>query len=255
MLQFNLKPYLAWPLYFLLMAPLAQAREQILVGLAHFPPFIVNQDKVVGGLAKDMLSLMNAEQSDYEFVALPTLSTTRHKVFDLGRYDMSMFDSLDWGWKGRDVVASDVYLDGGEIYITQAKPGRDQSYFDNFENKTMIGIKGYHYGFAGFNSDPKYLTTKFNMELTPSNLGSIKMVLAGNRGDIAVVTKTYLSMYLREHPDARKKLLISEKFDQTYQHRIILRRNINLTIDEINALLAKLKSSGKLDALWSRINK
>lgn len=232
----------------------SHAREKILVGVAHFPPFIINENGQVGGLVKDMLALMNAEQSDYEFVALPTLANTRHKTFDLGRYDISMFDNLDWGWEGREVDASDIYLRGGEIYITQAKPGRGQDYFNDFKDKKMVGIEGYHYAFAGFNADPEYLEKNFNMELTRSNLGSIQMILSGTRGDIAVVTKSLLAQYLNQHPEDRQKLLLSTKYDQNYEHRIILRRGIKPSIEEINALLAKLKQNGKLDALWSSIN-
>lgn len=143
---------------------------------------------------------------------------------------------------------------GGEIYIAPAEPGKGQEYFDNFKNKRIVGIKGYHYGFANFNSDPEYLIKNFNMELTPSNAGSIKMILAGNRGDIAVVTRSYLAMYLNEHPSDRDKLLLSTKLDQVYQHRIILRRNIQITIGEINGLLTALKNNGKLDVLWDKIN-
>ena len=230
----------------------AYSREKILVGVAHFPPFIVNDGSSVGGLAMDMLDLMNSNQSKYEFVAFPTLPTTRHQIFDLSRYDMSMFDNLDWGWQGRDVDASDIYLHGGEIYITRIAPGKTQSYFDDLKNKKLVGVEGYHYGFADFISDPAYLTKTFNIELTRSNAGSIQMILAG-RGDIAVVTKSYLAMYLNDNPSARDQLLTSTKFDQSYQHRIILRRNIQLTISEINELLATLKSNGKLDVLWSKI--
>lgn len=254
MMQFTKRLFPLLFLFIILPTPTVHSREQVLVGVAHFPPFIVNEGGVVGGLAMDMLELMNAQQSKYEFVALPTLSTTRHKIFDMGRYDMSMFDHLDWGWKGRDVDASDIYLHGGEIYITQAEPGRGQEYFDSFKNKRMVGIEGYHYGFAGFNSDPAFLIKNFNMELTRSNAGSIQMILAGNRGDIAVVTKSYLAMYLNDHPEDRKKLLLSSKFDQVYKHRIILRRNINLTIQEVNELLKTLKSNGKLQALWEKID-
>ena len=235
------------------LATSAHSREKILVGVAHFPPFIVNDGNSVGGLALDMLDLMNAQQSKYEFVAFPTLPTTRHQIFDLGRYDMSIFDHLEWGWEARNVDASDIYLLGGEIYITQMEPGKTQAYFDDFTNKKMVGIEGYHYGFAGYNSDPNYLNKHFNMELTRNNAGSIQMILAG-RGDIAVVTKSFLAMYLNDNPSAREKLLTSTKLDQIYQHRIILRRNIGLTISEINDLLATLKNKGKLDALWAKIN-
>jgi polar amino acid transport system substrate-binding protein len=240
-------------LFLSLAATHSHSREQVRVGVAHFPPFIINTDGIVGGLAADMLALMNAEQLHYEFVAVPTLADTRHEIFKLGRYDMSMFDSLAWGWEGFDVDASEVYLRGGEIYIALAKPGRDQSYFDNLLDKKMIGIKGYHYAFAGFNSDPEYLAKTYQMSLSRSNQGSIQMLLSGMRGDIAVITRSFLAIHLQQNPQDKEKLLLSDKMDQTYEHRIILRRNISPTIDEINKLLSQLKRSGQLDALWKQI--
>jgi len=240
-------------LFLLICTTHSHSREQVRVGVAHFPPFIVNTDGNVGGLAADMLALMNAEQQQYEFVAVPTLADTRHEIFKLGRYDMSMFDSLAWGWEGLDVDASEVYLHGGEIYIALAKPGRDQSYFDNLLDKKMIGIKGYHYAFAGFNSDPDFLSKTYQMSLSRSNQGSIQMLLAGTRGDIAVVTRSFLAMHLQQNPQDKEKLLLSNKMDQSYEHRIILRRNISPTIDEINKLLRQLKRSGQLEALWKQI--
>lgn len=250
----SLLPTFIFILSMLFQAPLSHARDKVIVGVAHFPPFIINENGDVGGLVKDMLALMNAEQSEYEFVALPTLANTRHKIFDLGRYDMSMFDNLDWGWEGRAVDASDIYLRGGEIYITQALPDRGQDYFDDFTDKKMVGIEGYHYAFAGFNAEPEYLEKHFNMELTRSNLGSIQMILSGTRGDIAVVTRSFLAQYLNDNPEDREKLLLSNKYDQKYEHRIILRKNIKPTIEEINTLLATLKQNGKLDNLWKTIN-
>jgi polar amino acid transport system substrate-binding protein len=230
------------------------AKEEIKVGLAHFPPFIVNENGKVGGLAADLIDLLNKEQESYQFVAVPTLATTRHKIFDLGRYDMSMFDQLEWGWQGRSVEASKVFLTGGEVYIAQARPGRGQEYFDSFENKRMIGVEGYHYGFAGFNSDPDFLREHYNMQLTPSNLGSIQLLLEGSRGDIAVVTQSYLAQYFHQHPDTRNQILISERMDQQYQHRVILRQGLSLSIADINRLLDALKAKGKLDQLWESIS-
>jgi len=234
--------------------PQSYSKEVIKVGLAHFPPCIETHGAQVSGLAAQMLELMNQHQDKYQFQAIPTLPATRHEIFNLGRYDMSMFDSLAWGWQELDVDASDVYLRGGEVYIARSEPGRDESYFGDFKDKSIIGIKGYHYKFAGFESDEKFLQQTFNMQLTKSNLGSIKMLLSGNRGDIAVVSISFLAKYLKDNPDDRSKLLVSKKLDQTYQHSIILRRGIKPGIEEINAILKELNESGKLAALWQAID-
>jgi ABC-type amino acid transport substrate-binding protein len=79
------------------------------------------------------------------------------------------------------------------------------------------------------------------------------MLLSGTRGDIAVITRSFLAIHLQQNPQDKEKLLLSDKMDQTYEHRIILRRNISPTIDEINKLLSQLKRSGQLDALWKQI--
>ena len=240
--------------FLFLPASQAYSKEVIKVGLAHFPPFIEARGHEVSGLAAQMLELMNQHQDKYEFQALPTLPATRHHTFRLGRYDMSMFDNLAWGWRGFDVDASDVYLRGGEVYIARAEPGRDDSYFTDFKKKTIIGIHGYHYKFADFNADEQFLKQTFNMQLTKSNLGSIRMLLLKNRGDIAVVTMSFLANYLKNNPNDRTKLLVSRKMDQAYQHRIILRRGIKPNIEEINTMLIELTENGKLLKLWNDID-
>jgi len=237
-----------------ILVPQSFAKEIIRVGVAHFPPFIETRGNEVGGLAAQMLELMNQHQEKYLFQAFPTLPTTRHEIFKLGRYDMSMFDNLSWGWKGLDVDASDVYLQGGEVYIARVEPGRDESYFKSLESKTLIGIQGYHYQFADFNADEVFLKQEFNMQLTKSNIGSIQMLLSGQRGDIAVVTMSFLAKYLKENPQDRAKILVSRKLDQTYLHSIILRRGMQPNIGEINTILTELTESGQLPKLWQTID-
>jgi polar amino acid transport system substrate-binding protein len=231
----------------------AYAQTVVLVGLSHFPPFIEAREQKIEGLAADMLELMNQHQDKYDFQGVATLSNTRHKIFGMGRYDMSMFDNLAWGWSDFDVDASEVFLKGGEVYIARAEPGRDQSYFMDFNNKTMIGIKGYHYKFADYKSDEAYLVSNFNMQLTKSVTGSINMLLNGNRGDIAVVSKSFLAQYFNKFPLARQKILVSKKIDQAYNHSIIIRKGIKPSIDEIDQILKELNQNGKLPNLWRKI--
>ncbi len=238
---------------FLIYIPFLHSKEVIRVGLAHFPPYIDARGSQVSGLAIEMLKLMNAYQNKYTFVPVRSTAAARHREFSIGRHDMSLFDSLSWGWKDYDVEGTNVYLTGSEVYIALAKPGRDESFFSKFKSKKMIGMMGYHYGFAGFNSNLEFLRSTYNMELTESNLGSIKMVLAGNRGDIAVVTKAFLTQYLRLHPEVRNRLLISKKTDQEYHFVSVIRKGIKPSVDELNELFRRLEENGRLPALWEKV--
>jgi len=248
------KAFITLILPLIIMMPKAYAQQVVLVGLAHFPPFVEARENKIGGLAADMLKLMNQHQDKYVFQGIPTLANTRHKIFGLRRYDMSMFDNLAWGWSGYQVDSSDVFLRGGEVYIARVKPGRDESYFMSFDNKTMIGIKGYHYKFADYNADETFLTSNFNMQLTKSNIGSINMLLSGTRGDIAVVSKSFLAQYFNKYPKARQQILVSKKIDQEYNHSIIIRKGIKPSINEINQILKELDLNGKLPNLWRQIS-
>jgi polar amino acid transport system substrate-binding protein len=237
----------------LVLSAMGHAREEIKVGLYHFPPFSITKGEQVGGLAIEMLAVMNARQDKFEFIPVATSPSTRHKVLSLGRCDISMFEELEWGWENYDVDITEPFLDGEEVYIALAKPGRDQSYFDSFDNKTMVGVKGYHYRFADFNSNQEYLQNTFNMQLTPSNLGSIKMVLQGERGDIAVVTRSFLRQYMNDHPEQKNLILISDKIDQTYHLSAVLRKGIALDIATLNGLLKTLNEDGSFAPLWETI--
>jgi polar amino acid transport system substrate-binding protein len=149
------------------------------------------------------------------------------------------------------VDVSDVYQLGGEVYIALKKQGRNQKYFSDFNNKNMIGIYGFHYGFANFNSDEDYLIKEFNMMLTPDNDRNIKLLLK-ERGDVAVVTKAYLQRFLLVNPSVKPQLLISDNLDQVYNHTVLLRPGILPSIDEVNAMLNNLKKTGEMKKLLEK---
>jgi len=233
-----------------LAAILVSATETVRVGVVVFPPYIVpTQDGQ--GMRVELLELMNDFQSDYRFVPVVSGPVRRFKDFEAGRYDLSFYDNLLWGWDGQPVTASEVFLSGAEVYVALARPGRDEHYFDTLDDKRMIGMRGYHYGFANYNADAEYLEENFRMVLTSDNEATIKVLLA-RRGDVAVVTEAYLSAYLLEHPALRTKLLISKRKDQVYSHSVIVRNGVHPTPDELNKLFARMRKAGVLKALWHK---
>lgn len=138
---------------------------------------------------------------------------------------MSFFENLVWGWSNKRIEASDVFPKGGEVYITQACPGKNQTFFDSFEGKSLIGILGYHYGFANYNADIHYLESEFNITLF-NDPASIIIPVAQGRIDIGIVTISFLNKYLNQNPNMRKTILISDKLDQEYDHTILVRKDM-----------------------------
>lgn len=231
----------------------SRAASPVRVGGYEFAPFVtILPDGRATGVTPELLDLLNRSQDRYRFELVLTSPSRRYQDFVAGKFDMIFFENPSWGWKKQDlpVEASRQFLAGGEVYIARAEPGRGQSFFADLTTKRMVGILGYHYGFAGYEADPDILRQKFRMILVNSNDASIEMILKG-RGDAAVITYSFLMQYLHRHPEDRSRLLISDKFDQVYSHRVLVRRGFSPDAVEMDRLLDQLARSGALRRLFA----
>lgn len=236
----------------MLIGQAAWARDIVTVGGYEFGPFVDQEPGgKVSGLTLAVIEALNRYQDRYEFRFVLTSPSRRYKDFEDRKFDLILFESPDWGWKDKAIAveASDVFLDGGELYIAQAKPGRGQDYFADLSGKRMVGILGYHYGFAGFEADPAVLAARHRMTLVNDNAASIEMILK-DRGDVAVVTDAYLKRYLKSHPGTEARLLVSQRFDQRYAHRALVRPGAAIGVADLNRLLAAMTKDQTLARLW-----
>ncbi len=231
---------------------IVQSKEIVKVGGYEFQPFVeYAQDGQPRGVTVEMIKVLNNVQDTYEFRFVPTSSRRRYAELNEGKFDLIFFESPEWDWvtKAYPVDFSRVFLNGGEVFVSLSKPGRGQDWFSSLQGKKMVGILGYHYGFANFNADPDVLKTTYNMKLVGNQRSSIDMVLA-DRMDVAVVTDSYLWAYLRDNPDAKSRILVSDRYDQTYSHRVLVRRGGPIGVDAVNRLLDGMERDGSLDRLW-----
>lgn len=241
---------LAWALLFLTVP--MHARETINIGTYSFQPFAyIDSEHQLDGVIVDLIDALNELQSEYQFNAFVTSPSARYMNFKQHQFDAIAFQSMNWSWQDYPISASQTLVHDRDIYIARQSPDRTQEYFDELKGKSIIIIRGYHYGFSNFNNDPQYLKQNFYVSLTHSNESSIKMLLAG-RGDIAVVTESYLNRYLQENPDHRQELLISETSDQEFDLSILVRDGITLTPNKMNTWLEQLKQEGMLARIWNK---
>lgn len=234
------------------LAPVSVAKETIYIGGYVFPPFVEHVKDQTGGASVDLIAAFNQLQSDYQFVFRETSPKRRYKDFVEKRFDLIMFESIHWGWADYPVSASNVYMQGGEVYIAFNRPERDQHFFEDLNHKRMVGILGYHYRFANFNADEEFLTKNFEILLSNDHGRNIRLILLDRPeiAEVGVVTESYLERYLSQDDSIRKKILKSEKQDQRYDHTILLRKNHPvLTIAYINQLLDEAKETGVIDKL------
>ncbi len=226
----------------------AGAAETVNVGAYPFLPFV---DKS-GGLTGELLQAINAFQADYKFQLVNTSYNRRYRDMADGSFSVIFFENIKWGWDSKLVDASKVFLQGdGEVYVARAQPGRGQEYFDNLADKQILAVVGYHYGFANFDADPVLLTQKFSITFSADNQVSLRNLLA-ERGEVAVITKSYLRRYLQQDPAAAAKLLVSDRLDQAYAHTVLVRKGSKPTVQDIEALLDKMEAAGVLKKLWQR---
>jgi polar amino acid transport system substrate-binding protein len=242
---------IVWSLCFLVIAGItngssAGAATTVKVGAYEFPPYVVETGP---GVTQALLDLLNVSQNEFRFELVATSPQRRYEDLEQGRFDMIAFESLAWGWRSRSVDATRVYLRDAEVFVAKAAPGVDQSFFDTLDGKTILGRLGYHYAFANFNADPKALETDHHTRVTVTHEGNVRNVVAG-RATLAIVTRSFLTRFLKSNPDIARKILVSDRVDQIYEHTILVRRGAPVTVAWLNALLDRLDAAGKLDALW-----
>lgn len=227
-------------------AALALDAVEIRIGAAHFPPYTVRPEQGADtGLLPQLAGALNKAQDRYHFVLVPTSIPRRFRDFEQGRVDMAIFENPEWGWQSIPHVSVDMGLEDAEVFVTHRTQGRDQHYFDDLKGKRLALFSGYHYAFANFNPDPRYLAVTYNATLTYSHDSNLLMVQR-DRAEIALVTRSYLSDYQVRNPDSIGELLASERIDQVYHHYALLRPEAKISGEQFSALLEQLRASGEL---------
>lgn len=218
------------------------------LGGYEFPPYVINRGGTYEGLTLDLIALLNQKQTKYVFSFVPTTTYRRYHDMKSSRYQIMAFESKTWGWPAESVETSKIFRHGAEVFIAHKDNAKSQKYFENLHNKTIKGMQGYHYGFLGHSTSDKALKG-FNVEFTNTIDGNIRSVVT-KRADIAMVTKEYLEMYLKNHPEERSKLVVSTKYDQLYDLGILVSKGQHvITVAEINRLIDQIVNDGSWSAL------
>ena len=232
----------------LALTPVHAAETEIRVGVYNFPPIAgVSPDGKATGLLGDLLSELEKTHEGLSFRVFHTSPKRRYLDFDAGLYDVIFFENPDWGWKAKDVSISRPILSDEALYVALNKPGRDLSFFDDIEKRSIIAMSGYNYGFAGFETDYDILKKRFHIEFSDSHSRNLELIKADRPSvaEVAIVSNSYLQMHLANHPEDWRRLLISDKPDQHYRLSIIARPGDAMSAQAMMHLLIPLIEDGR----------
>nr|AAF22964.2 unknown [Pseudomonas fluorescens] len=133
----------------------AGAAQLVRIGAAHFPPYTVRPEQGADtGLLPQLVEALNAAQTDYQFVVVPTSIPRRFRDFEQGRVDMAIFENPSWGWQNIAHTSVDMGLKMRRFLSLSVSPVATRVIFPTSPEALAV-FSGYHYAFADFNPDPK----------------------------------------------------------------------------------------------------
>ncbi|PIW59275.1 transporter substrate-binding domain-containing protein [Shewanella sp. CG12_big_fil_rev_8_21_14_0_65_47_15] len=221
----------------------------IRVGGYQFAPYVnLQMDGRYTGLTLDLINALNQIQQQITFEFVPTSIEHRHKAYAAERFDMMLFEDPSWGWEQTNMQFIPLNIKDGEVFIALKHRAKDQLFFADLTDKSMVLVKGYHYTFIGAETDKMPLKKHLEPVFVASNKASIETIFR-QRADIAPVTLSYLNYYLTLNPEEKDKLLISKQWAQHYHLGVLLTPHSTLKIDQLKHWLGLLEQSGKLATL------
>lgn len=225
-----------------------EATHEVRVAGYDFPPYVEIGDDSVSGLTLDLLERLDERLDDYHFEFMEMASRRRFRQFDAHGYDLMLFELPDWGWEEIGAEMTPVLARDSDVYVAHRREGRDQSFFDEVHERRLLGYLGYHYGFAGLETDSEHLEENFDIVLSRSHERNLQLILLDRSdvGEVAILTRSFLDSQIADNPEYRDRLLISERADQEFYLRGMLHPDSKLPIEELNSAIRQLEESGEL---------
>lgn len=226
-----------------------ESRTIVRVGGYEFPPY-VQADAEKAGAVEAVIEGLNAHQDRFRFRFVLTAARRRYQDFRHDQFDIMLFERPDWGWGERGIAVDTVapIVADGERYIAAADAAASQSYFDTVTDKRIAAYIGYHYDFADGESDPDVLRQRFDIALNSDHDANVEKVLDG-QADLAIVTDSFLELYLDRNPGVREKLTVSDRWDQRYRLGALVDPDGPIRAERLEELLRSLHATGKLEAV------
>lgn len=194
------------------------------------------------GVSNDIVTELNKIQNKYAFTHELVPTKRMKELAATGKVNIVAFSNVKWGWNESQVQSSEVLVNDKDLYFSLKEEGRGQSFFDSFKSLSIVGVKGFHYNFN------KNESTFIGVQ---DEKAVIDLLLL-KRGDIGVASSLNLQHLSLKKPEVYSRLLVADKYDSVYTRSFLVVNGGPISVEELNKLLYKMRSSGALKRIYDK---
>ena len=225
------------------------AQTLIRVGDIIRPPFVISEQ---AGLSIEFLRALNQVQTEFNFELVIVPTTRRLDSLTENWADVFMWDNPDWGWKKSQISTSVPLLNSREFYLTLRSYSESQSIFDKLSLHSIAGVRGYHYSFVNYETDPEILINEHNMVLVKSELDALTMLTMG-RVKMAITSDSAFNWFLLRNRNYKESaFLISDKSDSKYQRFFLIPPVAKISPEAINQIVRLADNRDLLQKIYKK---
>lgn len=232
----------------------AHAQIKVVVASDSWAQLMYLDDKnVPRGAIADFVNRMNEVQDKFRFelIIYPRLRVDR--AFMDKEADVYPLRTTLWTNPALGLLPTKTLFSSGDIYFAKrSNRFGGRKVFDDLKAKSIVGVRGYHYGLFNNNSDEAYVKKNFNAYLVASNEAVIQFILA-DRADVGIVPEVIMAKYL-EDPTMREQLIVADEFDSRVEFSNLVRKDGPISVDQMNAIVDLLIKSGDVNKLKVKLS-
>ncbi|WP_221074468.1 hypothetical protein [Agarivorans aestuarii] len=233
---------LLWPLF-----SSAKQLIEIKVGGYDFPPYVTHDvsSNRSSGVTLDIIRALNHLQDDYSFRFVSTSRHHRHAAFSRQRFELILFENLQWGWQKFNVQQSLALVLDRNLLLTQ----QDHDY----QQKGLF-LPEHQYSVVLFDElhQREHLSDEgFAVRTCSHVMNCVKLVLKG-RVDFAMVNESYYLPLTRQRPSILESLKQVENFSPVYSLHALVHKDSRLSVEQLNVFFEQLSLSGHLQQILNK---
>ena len=198
----------------------------VLVEDGYFPIIINAQKKQ--GFAPEFINILNDAQQEFNFILISLPVKRLTLSVEKNNFDVLFLMAMQWLPKTtqKNIEKTEFYtITKNELY-TLKENASEQTYFDNLDKLTKVGVLGYSYQFAGFNTNAEYLREEHQVSLTIDEFNVVKMLLL-RRAEVGVLNSIAYQYFKKQNILNMDLLFKSDVPDAVYETHFLINSQSN----------------------------
>ncbi|WMS91628.1 ABC transporter substrate-binding protein [Pseudoalteromonas sp. HL-AS1] len=198
----------------------------VLVEDGYFPIIINAQKKQ--GFAPEFINILNDAQEEFNFILISLRVKRLTLSVEKNNFDVLFLMAMQWLPQAsqENIENTEFYtITKNELY-TLKENASEQTYFDNLDKLTKVGVLGYSYQFAGFNTNAEYLREEHQVSLTIDEFNVVKMLLL-RRAEVGVLNSIAYQYFKKQNILNMDLLFKSDVPDAVYETHFLINSQSN----------------------------